>query len=87
VPTRFPRCQALARLDRSSAAPRQERLDLFFEARSWRGEVRNIEPARRDDLSWHLVDRLSATMLPLVRLVLADVARGVRHSAFTEEPE
>lgn len=72
------------RLKRSEAG--QERIDLFFEATSWEGEIVNAEPLKCDDLSWYALDLLPDTMLPFVRLVLADVVRGVNYSEYIEEP-
>lgn len=64
----------------------QERLDLFFEATKWQGEVTNAEPEKCDDLSWFPVDKLPDNMLPLVKHVINDVRRGVHYSEYTEEP-
>lgn len=72
------------RLSRNQAG--QERLDLFFEAREWEGEIINAEPEKCDDLSWFPIDRLPENMLPLVRNVLRDVARGASYSEYTSEP-
>ena len=64
----------------------QERIDLFFEAREWEGEVTNAEPEKCDDLSWFPVDELPQNMLPLVKHVINDIVKGVRFSEYTEEP-
>jgi len=64
----------------------QERLDLFFETGKWQGEATNAEPHKCDDLSWHRLDTLPDDMVPFVRLVLADIARGANYSEYTEEP-
>jgi len=72
------------RLNRNETG--QERVDLFFEAREWQGEVHNTEPKKCDDLSWYPLDNLPENMLPLVKLVLSDIARGIPYSEYTEEP-
>lgn len=64
----------------------QERIDLFFEATQWQGEVTNAEPDKCDDLSWYPLDSLPDNMLPFVKLVLTDIAHGVNYSEYTEEP-
>lgn len=64
----------------------QERVDIFFEARKWKGEVTNMEPHKCDDLSWHPIDHLPAVMLPFVERVIGDVAAGKNYSEYTEEP-
>ncbi|HUD07311.1 MAG TPA: NUDIX domain-containing protein [Candidatus Saccharimonadales bacterium] len=64
----------------------QERIDLFFEAWRWDGEVTNKEPGKCDDLSWFPLDKLPDNMLPLVRLVIEDVLSGVIYSEYETEP-
>lgn len=66
--------------------PGQERMDLFFEASTWQGNVTNAEPSKCDDLSWFPVRALPNNMLPLVRNVINDVERGNGFSEYTEEP-
>lgn len=67
--------------------PGQERIDLFFEAREWRGTITNVEPEKCDDLSWHPIDNLPANMSPYIRRVLAYVREGTAFSEYTIEPE
>jgi 8-oxo-dGTP diphosphatase len=64
----------------------QERVDFFYEATEWEGEITNAEPEKCDDVSWHPINNLPEDMLPFVRLVLSDVASGVHYSEYTEEP-
>jgi 8-oxo-dGTP diphosphatase len=64
----------------------QERLDLFFVADKYQGEVANAEPEKCDDLSWFLADKLPDNMLPLVRNVINDIVNGVGYSEYEEEP-
>ena len=63
-----------------------ERIDLFFEADKWQGEVTNAEPEKCDDLSWFPADKLPDNMLPLVKNVINDVEQGVNYSEYEEEP-
>lgn len=64
----------------------QERIDLFFEAKEWQGDIIIAEPDKCDDLSWHDLDDLPDNMLPFVKRVLTDILRGVNYSEYTEEP-
>jgi 8-oxo-dGTP diphosphatase len=66
--------------------PGQERIDLFFEATTWSGEIVNAEPEKCGDLSWFPIDALPTEMLPLVRNVITDVEQGIPFSEYTEEP-
>ncbi len=64
----------------------QERIDIFFEATEWDGEVVNAEPEKCDDLSWFEITALPESMLPFVRRVLTDIARGGQYSEYSSEP-
>lgn len=75
---------AAHRLSRNQ--PGQERIDLFYEARKWRGEVKNAEPEKCDDLSWYPVDKLPNNMLPFIKQVLEAIAGGVSYSEYEVEP-
>lgn len=66
--------------------PGQERVDIFFEATEWQGEVVNVEPEKCDDLSWFDIDDLPENMLPFVKLVLTDIAQGKQYSEYVTEP-
>jgi len=48
----------------------QERVDFFFEASVWQGEVKNVEPEKCDNLTWFAIDNLPDDIIPHVRLVL-----------------
>lgn len=72
------------RLNRNQVG--QERIDLFYELWEWEGEIVNAESDKCDDLSWYSIKSLPKNMLPFIRLVLNDVARGVYYSEYTEEP-
>ena len=72
------------RLNRNQ--PGQERIDLFYETDSWQGEVTNMEPHKCGDLAWFLAKELSSSMLPLIKLVFEDIAKGVTYSEYATEP-
>lgn len=65
----------------------QERLDLFFECSAWKGEVKNMEPAKCDKLGWYPITNLPDDTLPFIRLVLADVEVGKRYAEYILEPK
>lgn len=64
----------------------QERIDLFYELREWKGQIVNAEPEKCDDLSWFDIDNLPENMLPYVKRVLTDIANGVIYSEYVTEP-
>ena len=55
--------------------------DLYFIARRWAGEPKNVEPAKCDDMRWFDLTELPANLTPFVQMVLADhLARGSAYS-------
>ncbi len=66
--------------------PGQERVDIFFEASNWRGDIQNQEPNKCDDLSWYPRGKLPTNMVPFVRRVFEDIARNISYSEYLEEP-
>ena len=51
-------------------ADRDQRIGLFFGARRWRGEPRNMEPHKADDLRWFPLNALPDNMVPYVRAAI-----------------
>ena len=43
-----------------------ERIDFFLSARSWSGEIENMEPDKCDQLAWFRLDELPHTVIPYV---------------------
>lgn len=72
------------RLSRSE--PGQERIDLFFECRTWENEVTNMEPAKCQDLGWFPINAIPDETIPLIKLVIADIVAGKSYSEYTFEP-
>jgi ADP-ribose pyrophosphatase YjhB (NUDIX family) len=57
-----------------------ERLSLFFTADRWRGEPRNLEPDKCDDLRWFAVGELPPNMVPYVRQAIGHIHEGRAYS-------
>jgi 8-oxo-dGTP diphosphatase len=62
--------------------PGRERIELFFEATEWTGDITNCEPEKCDDLSWHPVNNLPSNTIPYIRLTLTDIANGSIYSEY-----
>ncbi len=54
----------------------EERVDFFFTARSWSGEIVNCEPRKCDELAWFPLDDLPENMVPYVRRALTNHRDG-----------
>lgn len=59
-----------------------ERVDVFIKADIWKGEPRNMEPHKCDDLSWFPLDALPENTIPYVRQALECIQKGVTYSEF-----
>lgn len=57
-----------------------ERLDLFFEAKKWSGEIKINEPHKCDDLRWFPVKKLPKNMMHHVKMALENVRKGIFYS-------
>lgn len=61
-----------------------ERIDFFFEPKSWSGEPLNAEPDKCDDLRWCALDQLPENTVPYIRSAIKDIQKGVTFSEFDE---
>jgi 8-oxo-dGTP diphosphatase len=57
-----------------------ERIDLFFVARQWLGEIVNQEPHKCDDLRWFDLDNLPANTIPYIAQALHKIKNKVFYS-------
>lgn len=53
------------------------RVDFFFRAKKWKGEVKNMEPNKCDDLKWVTFDELPENMAPHVREAFECMKKGI----------
>lgn len=52
------------------------RVDMFFRAKSWQGDVQNCEPEKCDDLQWVAINDLPKNMTMHVRSALESAAQS-----------
>ncbi len=64
-------------IHRQSDFDGSERIDGFFEAEHWEGEVKNLEPEKCGGLEWFSLDRLPENTIPYIRETLAHIRRGI----------
>jgi ADP-ribose pyrophosphatase YjhB (NUDIX family) len=57
-----------------------DRVDFFFRATKWSGEVTNMEPNKCDDLKWVKPTQLPASTTPHVREAIESMLSGVMFS-------
>jgi ADP-ribose pyrophosphatase YjhB (NUDIX family) len=59
-----------------------ERIDFFLAAETWRGQIRNAEPGKCDEIAWFPLDRLPENLVPYVARALQNYRRGVWFDSF-----
>ena len=53
------------------------RIDFFFRARNWNGDVQNMEPEKCDDLRWVTYDQIPENMSPHMRDAIDCISKGI----------
>lgn len=56
------------------------RIDAYFSAVEWKGELGNREPEKCSDVEWFAIGALPENTIPYVRKALLDIERGVGYS-------
>jgi 8-oxo-dGTP diphosphatase len=69
-------------MHRNTADTNNERVDFFFVAKQWQGELKNAEPEKCDDLSWFALSQLPDSMVPYVRAAIDAYKQGIIYSEF-----
>jgi 8-oxo-dGTP pyrophosphatase MutT (NUDIX family) len=60
----------------------RERIDIFIKAQKWKGELKNMEPHKCDDLGWFSIDNLPENTIPYVRHALECIQNNITYSEF-----
>jgi len=59
-----------------------ERIDVFFLANKWQGEIKNLEPDKCDDLSWFDLDNLPENIVPYVGRAINCIKNKIIYSEY-----
>jgi len=59
-----------------------ERVDIFFMAENWNGEIENKETNKCDDLSWFSLDNIPNNTIDYVRFAIENYKNKVFYSEF-----
>lgn len=61
-----------------------ERIDFFFAVKTWAGELKNMEPAKCDEIAWFDLGHLPPNIIPYIRAALEHYRDGRFFAEFTE---
>lgn len=56
------------------------RVDVFFSAKKWEGEIQNMEPEKCTDLSWFDLNDLPSNIIPYIKKVIGRIQASISYS-------
>ena len=62
--------------------PNNERIEAFFTAEKWEGEIKNMEPEKCDDLSWFDSDNLPENIIPYIAHAIKCIKNKISYSEY-----
>ena len=66
---------------KSGTTENDERIDTFFIAEKWDGEIVNKEPHKCDDLSWFDLDNIPENVIPYIKQAI----NGIKNKTYYSE--
>lgn len=66
----------------SKTGNRDERIDVFFVVKKWKGEIRNMEEHKCDDLSWFPIDSLPENTIPFIKEIFKNISKKKFYSEY-----
>lgn len=67
---------------RKSKTDGSERVDAYFFAEKWSGEIKNLETDKCSDLSWFSLNDLPTNIVPAVKHALEAIQKNIHYSEF-----
>lgn len=64
-----------------------ERIDFFFKANTWQGDITNTAPHKCDGLSWFEMNELPENIVPYVKKALENYKNGAWFDSYGWENE
>lgn len=59
-----------------------ERIDIFFVAQNWEGEITNKEPHKCQELAWFDINNLPENVIPYIKQVIEEVKHKRHYSEY-----
>jgi len=60
--------------------PGDERVDFFFTTKKWRGELKNMELEKCDDLNWFKFSNLPDNIMPYIKQAIKAFLNNINYS-------
>jgi len=60
----------------------RDRIDVFIKTTKWKGEIKNLEPNKCDNLKWFPVDKLPKNTIPFIKHALNCIRKNIFYSEF-----
>lgn len=67
-------------MHRKSDTDGSERVDIFYVAKDWQGEVCNVETDKCDELTWFDIEQLPENVIEYIKVALNNIQQGVFYS-------
>ena len=61
---------------------KHERIDSFYEADKWKGNISNLEPEKCSELKWFNKDNIPENTIPFIKKVLEQIEKKVFFTEF-----
>lgn len=69
-------------MHRKCTPDEKERIDVFFVAKRWEGEIVNMEPHKCDDLSWFDLNHMPPNVIPYISFTIKKILAGKTYSEY-----
>ena len=60
----------------------KDRVDVFIKVTKWKGEIKNLEPNKCDDLKWFPINQLPKNTIPFIEHALKCINKKIFYSEF-----
>lgn len=58
------------------------RIDKFYTVSNWKGDIKNLEPNKCDDISWHDINNLPPNIIPYIKFAIESSLNNKKHSEY-----
>lgn len=69
-------------MHRKSHVDAEERIDAYFLASTWSGELINKEPHKCDDFSWFDMNNVPKNVIPYIKFALENIKKNIFYSEY-----